>query len=447
MRKSIVAIVGRPNVGKSTLFNRLVRKRVAIVDPEAGVTRDRKYEEVEWNGHQFIMVDTGGIVPNSDEDFDRAIKFQANIAIDEADFILFVVDAHTGTTSVDIELAKMLRPHMDKVMLVANKVDNEKFELDVYDFLQLGFDDAFPISAAHGRNTGNFLDALTSQIDTVVIKEEEDRQEANDIKIAIIGKPNVGKSSIINRLLGEEKHIVTDIAGTTRDAIDSKMKYHDRDLTFIDTAGLRRKKNIKYGIEYYSNMRTISSINRSDIAMLVVTAEEEISIQDKKIASYAHRHYRDIVIVVNKWDLIDKDNKTHKAFMEKIRHDLPFLTYAPIIFTSALTGQRVRKILDRVIEVYDESQKRIPTSELNKFLERVVGRFPPSHSSGKHVKIYFMTQVSVHPPTFVCFTNEPSYITTHYKRYIHNQLREYFKFTGATIKLKFKGRKSDEDKK
>ncbi|PID27510.1 MAG: ribosome biogenesis GTPase Der [Candidatus Cloacimonadota bacterium] len=437
--------MGRPNVGKSTLFNRLLRKRVAIVDAEAGVTRDRKYEEVEWNGCKFIMVDTGGIVPNSEENFDKAIKFQANIAIDEADFILFVVDAHTGTTSVDVDLAKMLRPYREKVMLVANKVDNEKFELDIYDFLQLGFDDAFPVSAAHGRNTGNFLDALVSGIDTVVVKEDEEKEKAEDIKIAVIGKPNVGKSSIINRLLGEEKHIVTEIAGTTRDAVDSKMKYHGRDLTFIDTAGLRRKKNIKYGIEYYSNMRTISSINRSDIAILVLNSEEKISVQDKKIASYAYRHYRDIVIVANKWDLIEKDNRTHKKFTEEIRHDLPFLNYAPIIFTSAETGQRVRKILDLALEVYDESQKRIPTAELNKFLERVVGKFPPSHSSGKHVKIYFMTQVSVHPPTFVCFTNAPEHITTHYKRYLHNQLREYFKFTGATVKLKFKGRKSGDE--
>ncbi len=437
MRKSIVAIVGRPNVGKSTLFNRICRKRSAIVDFEEGVTRDRKYEEAEWSGHNFVVVDTGGIIPKSSNSIDKAVKFQAEVAIEEADFILFVVDTKTGTTAIDMEVAKILSPHRDKVLLVANKTDNEKDELDIYDFLQLGFGDPFPIAAIHGRNTGNFLDEVVKNIDTLSSKEVVDEDV---IKVAIVGKPNVGKSSLVNRLSGKEDNIVTDIPGTTRDSIDMNLNYKNKKFTFIDTAGLRRKKRIKYGVEYFSTMRTIESINRADIVLLLLDANDDISTQDQRIASYAARNYKEIILVVNKWDLIEKDNTTIGKHINKIRAELKFVEFAPVIFISALTGQRAHKIFELLLEVDEESKKRIPTSQLNKFLQKVTAKFPPAHSSGKHSMIYYCSQVKTQPPTFVFFCNNAKLITTHYRRYLNNQLREEFKFSGATIKTIFRSR-------
>ena len=440
MKKSVVAIVGRVNVGKSTLFNRICRKRSAIVDFEEGVTRDRKYEEAEWTGHNFIVVDTGGIIPKSYDDIGKAVKFQAEIAIEEAELILFMVDAKVGTTDIDMEIARILFGHREKVMLVANKVDNEKDELEIYDFLKLGFGDPLPIAAIHGRNVGNFLDEVVKHVDTIT-----DSEQKNDaIRVAIVGKPNVGKSSIVNKLYGQESIIVTDIPGTTRDSIDLHFIYNNNKLIFIDTAGLRRKKRIKYGVEYFSTMRTIESINRADIVLVILDATEEISDQDQKIVSYAARNYKDIIIVCNKWDLIDKDNSTTGEHVKKIKNELEFVEYAPIIFVSALTGQRVHKIFELILQVEEESKKRIPTSKLNKFLERVLAKFPPTHSSGKHTKIYFCTQVKSHPPTFIFFCNNPKLVTTHYRRYLTNQLRDTFKFEGASIKTFFRGRESNE---
>ncbi len=441
MRKSIVAIVGRPNVGKSTLFNRICRKRSAIVDFEEGVTRDRKYEEAEWSGHNFVVVDTGGIIPKSSNSIDKAVKFQAEIAIEEADFILFVVDTKTGTTAIDMEVAKILSPYREKVMLVANKADNEKDELEVYEFLQLGFGDPFPIAAVHGRNTGNFLDEVVKNIDTLASHEIE---EEDVIKVAIVGKPNVGKSSLVNRLSGKEGNIVTDIPGTTRDSIDLNLIYKGKKFTFIDTAGLRRKKRIKYGVEYFSTMRTIESINRADIVLLLLDANDEISTQDQRIASYAARNYKEIILIYNKWDLIEKDNSTIGKFIEKIKTELKFVEFAPVIFISALTGQRAHKIYELLLSVDEESKKRIPTSQLNKFLQKVTAKFPPAHSSGKHSMIYYCSQVKTQPPTFVFFCNNAKLITTHYKRYLNNQLRDEFKFSGATIKTIFRSREKEK---
>ncbi len=440
MRKSVVAIVGRPNVGKSTLFNRICRRRSAIVDFEEGVTRDRKYEDAEWAGHNFIIVDTGGIIPKSVSGIDKAVKFQAEVAIEESDLILFLVDTKVGTTDIDMEIARILSAYREKVILVANKTDNEKDELEIYDFLKLGFGYPQSIAAIQGRNMGNFLDELVKKIDFA----PDSKNDEETIKVAIVGKPNVGKSSLINNLTGQQQTIVTDIPGTTRDSIDLHLKYHNQKITFIDTAGLRRKKSIKYGVEYFSTMRTIESINRSDIVLLILDSLEEISNQDQKIVSYAARNYKDIIIVVNKWDLIKKDNATVGEYIRKIRSELKFVEFAPVIFVSALTGQRVRKILDLVLEVSEESRKRIPTSELNKFLERATSKFPPTHSSGKHTRIYFCTQIKVHPPTFIFFCNNPKYITTHYRRYLLNQLRDTFKFEGASIKIFFRGRKKDD---
>jgi len=444
MRKYIVSIVGRPNVGKSTLFNRLCRKRSAIVDFEAGITRDRKYEDVEWNGKIFKLVDTGGIVFNSTETIDKMVRHQVMLAIEESDLIIFMVDAQTGTTDIDKEIAKILYPHKDNVMLVANKADNEKYEWEVYDFLQLGFGDVIPISAAQGRNTGDFLDAVIERIPgTQSIFQLEEKSSAT--RIAVVGKPNVGKSSIVNLLLGNPKLIVTEIPGTTRDSIDSPFRYHNKDYILIDTAGLRRKTRVNYGVEYFSTLRTIESIDRCDIVVLVLTADEEISVQDMKIASYAKRKMKEIMVVYNKWDLIEKETNTINKYLKELHFQMPFLQFAPVLFISAKTTQRIHKIMETVAKIEEESEKRISTSELNRFMETVIMHRPPTHPSGKHIKIYYITQAAVKPPTFIFFCNTPSLITENYRRYIHNQLREMFKFEGVSIKLIFKGRTKNED--
>ena len=444
MRKYIVSIVGRPNVGKSTLFNRLCRKRSAIVDFEAGITRDRKYEDVEWNGKIFKLVDTGGIVFNSTETIEKMVQHQVMLAIEESDLILFMVDAQTGTTDIDKEIAKILYPHKDKVMLVANKADNEKYEWEVYDFLQLGFGDAIPISASQGRNTGDFLDAVMELIPgTQSIFQLEEKSSAT--RIAVVGKPNVGKSSIVNLLLGNPKLIVTEIPGTTRDSIDSPFRYHNKDYILIDTAGLRRKTRVNYGVEYFSTLRTIESIDRCDIVVLVLTADEEISVQDMKIASYAKRKMKEIMVVYNKWDLVEKETNTINKYLKELHFQMPFLQFAPVLFISAKTTQRIHKIMETVAKIEEESEKRISTSELNRFMETVIMHRPPTHPSGKHIKIYYITQAAVKPPTFIFFCNTPSLITENYRRYIHNQLREMFKFEGVSIKLIFKGRTKNED--
>ena len=443
MRKYIVSIVGRPNVGKSTLFNRLCRKRSAIVDFEAGITRDRKYEDVEWNGKIFKLVDTGGIVFNSIETIDKMVLHQVMLAIDESDLIIFMVDAQTGTTDIDKEIAKILYPHKDKVMLVANKADNEKYEWEVYDFLQLGFGDAIPISASQGRNTGDFLDAVMELIPgTQSIFQLEEKSSAT--RIAVVGKPNVGKSSIVNLLLGNPKLIVTEIPGTTRDAIDSPFRYHNKDYVLIDTAGLRRKTRVNYGVEYFSTLRTIEAIDRCDIVVLVLTADEELSVQDIKIASYAKRKMKEIMVVYNKWDLIEKETNTINKYLKELHYQMPFLQFAPVLFISAKTTQRIHRIMETVAKIEEESEKRISTAELNRFMEKVIMHRPPTHPSGKHIKIYYITQAAVKPPTFIFFCNTPSLITENYRRYLHNQLREMFKFEGVSIKLIFKGRKKDE---
>lgn len=442
MRKHIVSIVGRPNVGKSTLFNRLCRKRIAIVDPEAGITRDRKYEDVEWNGKVFKLVDTGGIVFDSNETMDKMIRHQAVLAIDESDLILFMVDAQTGCTDIDREIAKILYPHRDKVMLVANKADNEKFEWELYDFLQLGLGDPFAISASQGRNTGNFLDELLT-----LIPETQGFEEVNHdpkTRIAVVGKPNVGKSSIVNLLLGSEKQIVTDIPGTTRDSIDTVFRYHGQEFTLIDTAGLRRKSKVTYGVEYYSTMRTIEAVDRSDVVILVLTADEEISAQDVKIASYARRKMKEIMVVFNKWDLIEKETGTTNKFVAELHDQMPFLQFAPVLFISAKSGQRIHRVMEQVVSIEEESRKRISTSELNRFMETVVNHRPPTHDTGKHIRIFYITQAAVKPPTFIFFCNQPALINENYRRYLNNQIREMFSFEGVGIKLIFKGRKENQ---
>ncbi|MDP2173076.1 MAG: ribosome biogenesis GTPase Der [Candidatus Cloacimonadaceae bacterium] len=442
MRKAVVSIVGRPNVGKSTLFNRLCRKRIAIVDFEAGITRDRKYEDVEWNGKLFRLVDTGGIVFDSGEAMDKMIKHQALLAIDESDLILFMVDAQTGTTDIDKEIAQILYPHRDKVMLVANKADNEKFEWEIYDFLQLGFGDAFPISASQGRNTGNFLDELLSLIPGTQDAYLEEKKV--NTRIAVVGKPNVGKSSIVNLLLGSEKQIVDAVPGTTRDAIDTVFRYHGKDYTLIDTAGLRRKTKVTYGVEYFSTMRTIDAVDRSDIVILVLAANEEVSVQDVKIASYAKRKMKEIMIIFNKWDLVEKETGTTGKFVSELHLQMPFLQFAPIQFISALTSQRIHRVMETIVRIEEESEKRVSTSELNRFMERVVEHRPPTDAKGQHIKIFYITQAAIKPPTFIFFCNKPRLITENYRRYLNNQIREMFAFEGVSIKLIFKGRDKED---
>jgi len=429
-------------VGKSTLFNRLCRKRVAIVDPEAGITRDRKYEDVEWNGKVFKLVDTGGIVFDSGETMDKMIRHQAILAIDESDLIIFMVDAQTGSTDIDREIARILYPHRDKVMLVANKTDSDKYEWELYDFLQLGYGDPFPISASQGRNTGNFLDELLKLIPET--KDVADEAADERVKIAVVGKPNVGKSSIVNLLLGQEKQIVTDVPGTTRDAIDSVFRYHGNEYVLIDTAGLRRKTKVNYGVEYYSVMRTIEAVDRSDVVVIVLAADEPISAQDVKIASYAKRRHKEVMVVFNKWDLVEKDSGSTGKFIANLHEQMPFLQYAPVLFISARTSQRINRVMEQVVKIEEESKKRISTSELNRFMEQVVERRPPTHSTGKHVKIHYVTQAGVKPPTFVFFCNKPALISENYRRYLQNQIRDMFSFEGVSIKLIFKGKKESE---
>ncbi|HOD53802.1 MAG TPA: ribosome biogenesis GTPase Der [Candidatus Cloacimonadota bacterium] len=441
-KKPIVAIVGRPNVGKSTLFNRLCRKRSAIVDFEEGITRDRKYEIVEWNDRSFIVVDTGGIIPDSDLPMDKNIQLQAKIAIEQSDVIVFLTDVKTGITDYDQQISKILSAHREKVLLVVNKVDNEKDELDLFEFYNLGFGEPIGIAATSGRNSGNFLDELVPLLP--VFEEENVPDDKENIRVAVVGRPNVGKSSLMNKLFGDNSVIVTDIPGTTRDSVDLHMDYQDKRITFIDTAGLRKKNKIKYGVDYFSSMRTIDSIDRADIIILMLDSFESFSDQDQKIAAYAQRHFKNIMILLNKWDLItDKETNTFKEFTQKVKHDFPFLEYAPIMSISALTGQRVHKIPEMILRVWDESNRRIPTSQLNDFMEKVIQTNPPSHPSGKHIKVYYVTQQATNPPTFIFFTNHPELIPTHYRRFIRNKIREAFKFEGATIKLILRGKTDD----
>ena len=461
MNKPIVAIVGRPNVGKSTLFNRFCKKRSAIVDFEEGITRDRKYESADWNGKEFLIIDTGGIIPDSDLTMDKAIKMQAQVAIEQADIVVFLCDVKTGITKYDMQIARILSNHRKKTLLVVNKIDNEKDELDLYEFMKLGLGEPIGIAAVSGRNMGNFLDELVNLLpkikDTTVSTGTIDPTDAhsdesvakNTIKIAIVGKPNVGKSSLINKLFGADTVIVTDIPGTTRDSIDLEMNYIFNDsihykLIFIDTAGLRKKSKVKYGVEYFSSMRTIESIDDSNIVILVLDSFDNFSDQDQKIAAYAQKNFKNIIIILNKWDLIeDKDNKTFNNYVKKVREEFEFLAYAPVLTISALTGQRVNKVPELICQVWEECNKRITTGELNRFFERIIIKNPPSHSTGKHIKIYYVTQQKVNPPTFIFFTNEPNLIPEHYKRFLKNKIREEFKFTGSTIKLIFKGRDDD----
>lgn len=429
----LVALVGRPNVGKSTLFNRIVGRRDAIVDDMPGVTRDRNYAEAEWAGKRFSLVDTGGYVPASEDIFETAIREQAQIAIDEADVVLFVVDAQTGLLPTDAELANILRKTEKKVVLVVNKIDGEKKEAELAEFYQLGLGEPYSVSALGGRKIGDLLDVVTQDFDTNAEEKIDPR-----LKLAIIGKPNVGKSSFVNGLLQEDRHIVTDIPGTTRDPIDAILKYYGEEILLVDTAGLRRKSKIKESVEFYSTIRTLKSIERCDVAVVLLDATQGLEHQDLRIIETATQRNRAVVIAVNKWDLIEKDDKTARLFEKLLKEKLRIFDFIPIMFVSALTKQRVYKVIELAKAVDAEQNKRIATSELNNKIGEDIKTFPPRSRSGKEIKIKYITQVKAKPPVFAFFCNEPKMIDDNYRRYLENKLRQHFAFTGVPLVLSFK---------
>lgn len=428
----LVAIVGRPNVGKSTLFNRIIEERHAIVEGEPGVTRDRLYARAEWGGKHFDIVDTGGIVPQSDDVFEKAIREQAMLAIEEADVILFAVDGRDGITPVDETIASMLRSGKKPVVLVVNKCDNAISDMNSAEFYALGLGDPYPISALNGRSTGDFLDAVIEHLDQG--SDEEDTR----LKIAIVGRPNVGKSSLTNALLGKDRMVVTPVAGTTRDAIDSVLTYYGEQVVLIDTAGLRRRSQIKESVELYSTMRTSRAIDRCDVAVVVIDAVQGLEAQDKRIISEVEQARKGIIIALNKWDLIEKDTKTADMFMQKIRDELRTLDYVPIITISAVTKQRITKLVEMAKQIQQRREVRIPTHELNEELIAMLERTPPPSVKGRDLRINYVTQVSTEPPLFAFFLNFPELLPEAYKRFIERQLRNLHDLEGVPISFVFR---------
>jgi GTP-binding protein len=434
--KPLVAIVGRPNVGKSTLFNRITGGRVAIVEDTPGVTRDRLYREAEWSGRQFTLVDTGGIAAWPDDPLVAQVRRQAELALADADVILFIVDTRAGLTADDEEVAALLRRSDRPVILVANKVENFHDPTLTYEFFRLGLGKPLPISAMHGLNIGDLLDRVIELLPATEAEAEE-----TALKVAVVGRPNVGKSSIVNRLLGEERVIVSDLPGTTRDAIDTYIRREDHDYILIDTAGMRRKSRVAAPTEHYSVLRALKAVERADVVLIVLDGPEGVTEQDKKIAGYGHEQGKASIIIVNKWDLVPKDEKTMAGYEETVRQELGFMAYAPILFISALTGQRVARILPVVDAVGEESSRRIATGTLNTIIREAVALTPPPAVKGQAVKIYYATQVRVKPPTFALFCNRPEEVHFSYQRYLENQLRQAFGFTGTPLRLLFRSRK------
>ena len=437
MGKPIVAIVGRPNVGKSTLFNKLAGKRISIVQDTPGVTRDRVYAEAEWLSYNFTMIDTGGIEPERDDIIVKQMRRQANIAIETADVIVFIVDGKEGTTAADEEVANMLRKSKKPVVLVVNKVDSLKEEENAWEFYNLGIGDPITISASQGLGLGDMLDRVVENFDKFDDEEEEDEF----IRIAMIGKPNVGKSSLINKLLGEDRVIVSNVPGTTRDAIDSTLETDLGKFILIDTAGLRRKSKIKEEIERYSAVRTLTSIERADVCILMIDATEGITEQDEKIIGLAHEMRKAIMVIVNKWDLVEKDDKTMDKFKKDLQQNLKFLSYAEYLFISALTGQRTHKVLELAKKCYDNYNKRISTGILNDVISKAVLMKEPPVVALKRLKIYYATQVATKPPKFVFFVNDLQARHFSYEIYLENQIRESFDFKGTGIEIEYRERK------
>jgi GTP-binding protein len=447
--KILIALVGRPNVGKSTLFNRIVGRRMAVVSEVAGTTRDRLYADAEWGGAGFTLVDTGGIelirgwhtepLSQDSEQFLPLIRRQAAVAIQDADVIVQVVDGQSGVTAADREVADILRQSKKPVIVAANKLESTKLWESAYEFYELAVGEVFPVSALHGTGTGDLLDALVAAIPPADVDDEQD----DSVKIAILGRPNVGKSTLLNTLLGEERAIVSPIAGTTRDATDTRLRWYGQEFTLIDTAGIRRRGKIDPGIEKYSVLRAIKALKRADVALLLLDAEEGSTAQDEHIAGMLADETAGVIILVNKWDLVVKDSFTLYEHEADIRQGLNFLPYAPLLFISAKSGQRVGKILPLVQEVNEFRHQRVPTATLNKFMRDAVATHPPPSKGGKRVKFLYATQPSVAPPTFVFFVNKPQWVHFGYRRYLENQLRELFPFSGTPVRFIFRARSED----
>ncbi len=455
-QKPIVALVGRPNVGKSTLFNRLVGQRKAIVEDLAGTTRDRLYGDADWGGRDFIVVDTGGLEfdvsspsqanPQESTGFQagvasrlflKEIRAQAEIAIAEADVIVFLVDAEAGLAAADQDVAALLRRTDKPVLLAVNKADNLKRRNEAVDFYTLGLNDPIPVSALHGTGTGDLLDAIVEALPPL---EAETETEDEAIKIAILGRPNVGKSSLLNKLLGEERVIVSDVPGTTRDAIDMAIEYEGLSLVLIDTAGIRRRGKIEGGVEKYSFLRSLKAVSRSDVCLLLIDATDMVTAQDAHIAGYIVEEAKSVVVIVNKWDLVEKDTSTINEFTARIRNELKFLDYVPVLFISAKTGQRVQKVLSLALQVQEERLRRIATGELNRLLREAVTKSPPKGGQRQRLKFFYVTQAGVDPPTFVFFVNDRTLVHFSYERYLENVLRERYGFLGTPLRLVFRSR-------
>ncbi len=442
MALPIVAVVGRPNVGKSTLFNKLIGQRMSIVEDTPGVTRDRLYATAEWLDHEFMMVDTGGIEIMNADAIAVSIRQQAQIAIKEADVILFVCDARAGITTEDADVARLLRQSKKPIVLAVNKADSPKQEMNTFEFYNLGIGDPIAVSASNHLGLGDLLDAVVAKFPSD--KTAGDLEEEDEIKVALIGRPNVGKSSIFNALVGEERSIVSDVAGTTRDAIDTPVVRNGQKYLFIDTAGMRRKAKVDEPIEKYSVMRSLRAVDRSDVVLMVFDAVEGVTEQDKRIVGYAHEAGKAVILVVNKWDLYEKDNSSTLRYTETLRKELVFLQYAPVVFVSAVTKQRIHRLPEVISYVAEQNAMRIATSILNQVIEDAVAINPPPTEKGKRLKILYVTQVKIKPPTFVIFVNEPEIMHFSYQRYLENKLREAFGFEGTPIQMIIRGKNEDE---
>ena len=439
--RNVVAVVGRPNVGKSTLFNALAGENISIVKDTPGITRDRIYADVTWLDRNFTLIDTGGIEPDSKDVILSQMRTQAQIAIDTADVIIFLVDVKQGLVDADSKVADMLRRSHKPVILVVNKVDSfEKFEADVYEFYNLGIGDPHPISAVNRLGIGDMLDEVISHF----TDDDGDEEEDERVRVDIVGKPNVGKSSLINKLLGEDRLIVSDIAGTTRDAVDTEVTYQGKEYVFIDTAGLRRKNKIKEDLEHYMIIRTVGAVERADIVVMMIDAVEGVTEQDAKIAGIAHDRGKAVIICVNKWDAVEKDDKTIYKVTEKVRNTLSYMPYAEILFISAKTGQRLNKLYETIDMVSENHAMRVGTGVLNEIMSEAVAMQQPPSDKGKRLKLYYITQVSVKPPTFVIFVNDKELMHFSYTRYIENQIRETFGFRGTPLRFIIRERKENE---
>jgi GTP-binding protein len=460
-RKPVVAIVGRPNVGKSTLFNRLIGQRRAIVEDLPGTTRDRLYGDVEWAGRTFTLIDTGGLEMEPSSSILTGVAAQVGVALEEADLVLFAVDAADGVTGADEEIAQLLRTGAPlgstpgtgatsggkrgarpPVIVVAGKADNETRRMAANEFYALGFERVIPISAYHGSNVGDLLDMVVELL--VEAPEIDEDEEDGQLKIAIVGRPNVGKSSLLNKLLGQERVVVSDVPGTTRDAIDTEIVHEGRPIVLIDTAGIRRKGKVEEGIEKYSVLRSLRAVERADVALLLVDATEMVTAQDLHIAGEIQENGKGVVLVVNKWDLVDKDTHTIEQYLDEISREFNFMRWVPVVFISALTGQRVRRVVDEAIAVDAERHKRIPTGQLNDLIERTLASRPPASRHGRPVKVYYATQADVTPPTFVFFVNDPDLVHFSLSRFLENTLREAYGFRGSPLRLRFRKRNPDE---